>query len=41
MIIPNVPHESVPVGRDEKDNPVVRSWGDIPKFDLSPRLTGI
>jgi seryl-tRNA synthetase len=37
MIIPNVPHESVPVGRDEKDNPVVRSWGDIPKFDFEPQ----
>jgi seryl-tRNA synthetase len=36
MIIPNMPHESVPVGRNEKDNPVVRSWGDIPKFDFEP-----
>ncbi|MBN1905446.1 MAG: serine--tRNA ligase [Deltaproteobacteria bacterium] len=37
MIIPNMPHESVPVGRDEKDNPVVRTWGDIPKFDFAPQ----
>lgn len=37
MIIPNMPHESVPVGRNEKDNPVVRTWGDIPKFDFEPQ----
>jgi seryl-tRNA synthetase len=36
MIIPNMPHETVPVGHDEKDNPVVRTWGDIPKFDFEP-----
>ncbi len=37
MIIPNMPHESVPVGRNEKDNPVVRTWGDIPEFDFEPQ----
>src|SRR5699024_432474 len=26
--IPNVPHESVPVGHSEKDNEVVRTWGE-------------
>lgn len=36
MIIPNVPHESVPVGADEKDNPVVRTWGEIKKEDFEP-----
>ncbi len=36
MIIPNVPHETVPVGRNENDNPVVRTWGDIRKFDFKP-----
>jgi seryl-tRNA synthetase len=36
MIIPNVPDESVPVGVDEKDNPVVRTWGEIRKMDFEP-----
>jgi seryl-tRNA synthetase len=36
MIIPNMPHESVPVGYNEKDNPVVRRWGDIPRYDFEP-----
>jgi seryl-tRNA synthetase len=36
MIIPNVPHDSVPVGSGEKDNPVVRTWGHIPEFDFEP-----
>jgi seryl-tRNA synthetase len=37
LLIPNVPHESVPVGRDEKDNPVVRTWGAVPSFAFEPR----
>lgn len=36
-IIPNLPHESVPVGRSEADNPVVREWGSKRAFDFSPR----
>lgn len=36
MIIPNLPHESVPVGIDENDNPVVRTWGNIPEMDFKP-----
>jgi len=27
LTIPNIPHASVPVGKDEKDNPEVRKWG--------------
>ena len=27
--LPNIPHESVPAGRDESDNVVVRNWGEI------------
>ena len=34
--IPNIPHESVPVGRDESDNALVRSWGTVPEFDFQP-----
>ncbi|WP_133136985.1 serine--tRNA ligase [Legionella rowbothamii] len=33
--LPNIPHESVPVGADEKDNVEVRRWGTVPSFDFS------
>lgn len=36
MTIPNLPHESVPVGKGEEDNPVVSTWGDPPQFDFEP-----
>ena len=32
--IPNIPHESVPDGIDEKDNVVVRHWGEPRAFDF-------
>ncbi len=35
--IPNVPHESVPVGKDEHDNRVEKVWGEKPKFDFEPK----
>ncbi len=34
--IPNMPHESVPVGKDENDNQVVRYWGEKPKMEFKP-----
>jgi seryl-tRNA synthetase len=34
MVIPNIPHKSVPVGEAGEDNPVVRSWGAIPEMDF-------
>jgi len=34
--IPNIPHETVPVGRDENDNTVVRSVGNLPAMDFDP-----
>jgi seryl-tRNA synthetase len=33
--IPNIPHTSVPIGKDESDNIVVRSWGEARKFDFT------
>jgi seryl-tRNA synthetase len=30
--IPNLPHESVPVGKEASDNPVVRVWGEKPNL---------
>ncbi len=35
--VPNLPHESVPVGEDESANVVVRTWGEPPSFDFQPR----
>ena len=35
--IPNVPHESVPVGSSEADNVEVRRHGEPPRFDFTPR----
>src|SRR5690242_15124944 len=37
LSIPNVPHESVPVGSDEHANKEVRRWGTAPKFDFQPK----
>jgi len=34
--VPNIPHPSVPIGKDENDNVVVRSWGELPTFDFQP-----
>ncbi|VEB37929.1 Seryl-tRNA synthetase [Legionella sainthelensi] len=32
--LPNIPHESVPVGEDEHHNQEIRRWGTIPTFDF-------
>ncbi len=37
MIIPNIPDEAVIYGSSSKDNPVVRTWGEMPEFDFEPR----
>ncbi|MCP5468005.1 MAG: serine--tRNA ligase [Deltaproteobacteria bacterium] len=34
--IPNLPHSSVPVGKDESQNQEIRFWGDKPDFDFDP-----
>jgi len=36
MNIPNMPHESVPVGKDETENRIVRTWGEPREFDFDP-----
>jgi seryl-tRNA synthetase len=35
--LPNIPHESVPVGKDESANRVERVWGTKPEFDFEPK----
>ena len=37
LTIPNLPHASVPVGKDPSDNVEVKRWGEIPKFDFKPK----
>ncbi len=36
LTIPNLPDASVPVGRDETDNVVIRTWGEPRQFDFEP-----
>lgn len=35
--LPNLIHESVPEGKDENDNVVIRSWGEPTQFDFKPK----
>jgi seryl-tRNA synthetase len=35
--IPNIPHTSVPDGKDENDNKQLRRWGEPRKFDFTPK----
>jgi seryl-tRNA synthetase len=35
--LPNLPHESVPVGKSADDNKEIRRWGSPPQFDFAPK----
>ncbi len=35
--LPNIPHASVPVGKDESENPVIKKVGEPPKFTFDPK----
>ena len=37
LIVPNIPHSSVPAGKDSADNVEVRRWGEIPSFNFEPK----
>jgi seryl-tRNA synthetase len=37
MQVPNIPQPTVPVGKGEEDNVVVRSWGEPKSFDFEPK----
>jgi seryl-tRNA synthetase len=37
LMIPNIQHESVPIGQASEDNPVLRSWGKKPAFTFEPK----
>jgi len=36
LVIPNIPHETVPVGSSDTDNKEVKIWGEKPSFDFAP-----
>lgn len=35
--IPNIPNASVPVGKDENDNPEIRKWSEPKQYDFTPK----
>ncbi len=37
LSVPNILDKSVPVGKDEKDNKMIREWGKKPSFNFSPK----
>lgn len=37
LTIPNIPHESVPIGESEDDNVEIRKWGALPSFTFEPK----
>ncbi|WP_368502919.1 serine--tRNA ligase [Alkalihalophilus sp. As8PL] len=37
LTIPNVPHESTPIGKTEDDNVEARNWGEVRSFDFEPK----
>ncbi|MFJ7828546.1 serine--tRNA ligase [Psychrobacillus sp. NPDC096623] len=37
MRIPNIPHDSVPIGDSEDDNVEVLKWGEVPSFDFETK----
>ena len=37
VAVPNIPDISVPDGADDKDNKEIKTWGEIPKFDFTPK----
>ena len=37
LVIPNLPHELVTIGKEAADNPVVRTWGEAPKYSFQPK----
>lgn len=37
LVIPNIPHESVPVGKDETENTEIRNYGKISCFSFKPK----
>jgi len=37
LLVPNIPDVSVPLGLSDAENQEIRKWGEIPKFDFTPK----
>lgn len=37
MLVPSIPLASVPKGKDDTENVVIKTWGDVPKFSFKPK----
>ncbi len=37
LCIPNMPDDSVPIGKDDSENVELRKWGEVPTFDFEPQ----
>ncbi len=36
LLLPNIPHKSVPPGKSPQDNVEIRKWGEQPRLDFAP-----
>ena len=37
LCIPNMPDDSVPIGKDDSENVEIRKWGEVPAFSFEPQ----
>ena len=37
VLVPIIPSDDTPIGKNDKDNKEIAKWGDIPKFDFKPK----
>jgi len=37
LLLPNIPSEDTPIGKDESENVIIRSWGEKPEFSFDPK----
>ncbi len=37
LTVPNIPDMTVPMGESDADNKEVKTWGEVPKFDFTPK----
>lgn len=37
LTVPNLPHDSVPIGKDSSSNTIMRTWGSPPDFSFTPK----
>jgi len=36
LLVPNIPHSSIPIGPDATSNEIVKEWGKLPNFSFNP-----